>query len=124
MFDQYFLIELRMRLTVLGEIVRDWAHQFHEIIATRGVRGILVADSGPIVVRERCVTQLRQKETRGYQPAPSRSEFLRGQRVFISKGSFIDTFAEYQFSCEKFDYVELGGFARIIRLPRGIIAAA
>ena len=116
----YILVQLRMRLSAAGDIVYDWAEQFHRVSGTRGVRGVLATAMGPMVVREREIVRMRGEEHRGYVPAPRK--FRSNQRVEITRGAFVDYRATYKFSDDKFDYVSIEGLAaRVVRMPMGSI---
>ena len=124
LLGQYVLVELRMKVSSLGQVVRDWADQFHAVLNTSGVSGVLNADGAPLIAREVEIERLRASEHRGYVPPPQRG-FRRGQRVTIERGAMADVRASYQFSCDKFDYVTVDGLiARVVKIPLGSLSAA
>jgi hypothetical protein len=115
-----------MKISELGALARDWAHQCHEVVSTRGVRGVLSADGAPLVVRQAEIDTLRASEHRGFVPAPKDFDVLvGGQRVFVQRGVLVDNHATYNFSSGRFDYVTIAGlFSGVVKLPKGALVPA
>lgn len=124
---RYVLIQLQMKLVDLVGVVSDWARQFHKIVKTPGVHGILSADGQPLLARSREVDRLRALEQSGYLPAPRFATIIPGQRVFIKKGALVDMTASFKFTNGSFDYVDLDGLlgrTTTVKLVSGLLVPA
>jgi len=111
---------------LLVEMVQDWVEQFHRIIRTPGIIGILMCDERPMVARESEVQRLRASEKHGFVPLPTKMRFHPGQSVLVNDGPFRELRAKYITAKGESDSVELDFFGsmRIITLPPGQLQAA
>lgn len=119
LFGRYAFVQLQLKLSALGQVVLDWANQFHQIVVVRGVAGVLAVDGAPLLVRAIEVDALRASERRGFVPLPGPHEFKRDEQVRVTRGHMTDRVGDYKFSCDKFDYVEISSF--VVKIPRGSI---
>jgi transcription antitermination factor NusG len=88
-------------------VIAEWGHQFHRIVAVRGIAGILTKGEKPMVAREHEVQRIRDSEVHGYVPTPTKIRFVRDQRVRICRGPFVGHDARFKRERGVLDVVEI-----------------